>query len=134
MLDKEDRQRCNIIFGIAHRFDHEMGNYVLGDGPLDSATKADVCAVMLTDLLKHTYWATGAEAVDHVLSEFVTMFTALTENLATAAAAGSVILAQVFKQKPPAAAYMAHVQPARKLPQAPRRQRPLFDLFQGAVV
>ena len=64
-------------------FDHEMLNYVLGDGPLDPATKADVCAVMLADLLKHTYWAKGAGAVDRVLSEFVTMFTALTENLAT---------------------------------------------------
>jgi hypothetical protein len=63
-MDEEDRLRFDRIFGTAKRFDEELRT-----SPLDPLDKADVCVIMLTDLLKESYGYAGVEAVDHVLTK-----------------------------------------------------------------
>jgi hypothetical protein len=73
-MDEEDRLRFDRIFGTAKRFDEELRT-----SPLDPLDKADVCVIMLTDLLKESYGYAEVEAVDHVLTGFVASFTTITE-------------------------------------------------------
>jgi hypothetical protein len=74
-ISKKELARLHRVFNTAQRFTDAMVDIP----QIDAHDKANVCAIMLSELLKHVCVDHGVEAVDDLLCEFLATFSEVIE-------------------------------------------------------